>query len=347
MKRAAVIGAGSWGTAVAVLLGSKGVRTALWARSAEVVEGIGVTRHNPRYLTDIALPTDVWPTGDLEEALHGADAVIVATPSKAMRATAEALREAGLGPLPVVSLAKGLERGSLMRMTQVLADVLGSPERLAALSGPNHAEEVSRGIPSATVIAAYDDVLGIALRELFTTPLFRAYTNPDVVGVELAGASKNVIAVAAGISDGLGFGDNSKASLMTRGLAEMSRLGLGAGASPLTFMGLAGMGDLIVTCTSRHSRNRGLGEYVARGGTIEGYERDTHMVAEGAISCITVDELGGRYGLELPITRLVRRVLHEGMPVADAPAELMARDATDEFHGMDLVWASQEGCRDE
>jgi glycerol-3-phosphate dehydrogenase (NAD(P)+) len=342
-----VIGAGSWGTAVAALLGSKGVRTAVWGRSAEVVDGIKTTRQNPRYLTDIALPADVWATGDLEEALGGADVAVVATPSKAMRATAEALRDAGLGAIPVVSLAKGLERGSLMRMTEVLADVLGAPERLAALSGPNHAEEVSRGIPSATVIAAYDDSLGIALRELFTTPVFRAYTNPDVVGVELAGASKNVIAVAAGISDGLGFGDNSKASLMTRGLAEMSRLGLAAGASPLTFMGLAGMGDLIVTCTSRHSRNRGLGEYVAKGGTIEGYETETHMVAEGAISCVTVDELGSRHHLELPITRLVRRVLHEGMPVTDAPAELMGRDATDEFRGMDLMWASQEGCSDD
>jgi glycerol-3-phosphate dehydrogenase (NAD(P)+) len=337
LRSAAVIGAGSWGTAIASVLGGKGVPTAFWARSAEVADHISAEGRNPRYLTDVQLPSCVSATTDLEEAVSGADVIIIATPSKAVRAAAVSLGPVWDGKAPVVSLAKGLERGSLLRMTEVLSDVLGSNSLLAALSGPNHAEEVSRAIPSATVIAAYDEGVGIALRDFFTTPAFRAYTNGDVVGVELAAASKNVIAVAAGMSDGLGFGDNTKATLMTRGLAEMSRLGRAEGANPLTYMGLAGMGDLIATCTSRHSRNRGLGECIARGGSVEQYETETHMVAEGAISCVTVDEIGARDGLEMPITHQVRLIVHEGARVGDAVGALMGRESTDELHGMDLT----------
>ncbi|MEI7814636.1 MAG: NAD(P)H-dependent glycerol-3-phosphate dehydrogenase, partial [Coriobacteriia bacterium] len=216
-------------------------------------------------------------------------------------------------------------------------DVLGNKGRIAGLSGPNHAEEVSRGIPSATVVAAYEERVGLLFQDIFMTRFFRVYTNPDVVGVELCGASKNVVAVAAGICDGLGYGDNTKATLMTRGLAEMSRLGRAVGANPLTYMGLAGMGDLIATCTSRHSRNRGLGELVAKGGTMEEFYEKTHMVAEGAIACITVDELGRREGLELPITQQVRAVLYEGQPVAFAEEALLGREARDELHGLGLV----------
>lgn len=337
MRSATVIGAGSWGTAVACVLGGKGIPTVLWARSDEVAESISAEGRNPRYLTDVTLPAQVSATIDLEEAMRAADVVVLATPSQAIRAAAESLRPFWNGEAPVVSLAKGLERGSLLRMTEVLAEVLGSHSRLAALSGPNHAEEVSRAIPSATVIAAYDEGVGVALRELFRTPAFRPYTNSDVVGVELAAASKNVIAVAAGMSDGLGFGDNTKASLMTRGLAEMSRLGRREGANPLTYMGLAGMGDLIATCTSRHSRNRALGECIARGGSVEQYETETHMVAEGAVSCLTVDELGERDGLEMPITHQVRVVVHEGARAGDGVEALMGRESTDELYGMDLT----------
>lgn len=337
MTNAAVIGAGSWGTAMACVLGSKGVRTALWARSQEVVDSIAATRRNPRYLTGVDLPASVRATADLADAVVGADVVVIATPSVAVRQTALALAPLWDGVAPVVSLAKGLERGTLLRMTEVLAEVHGDSSRLAALSGPNHAEEVSLGIPSATVIAAYDEALGLELRALFSTPSFRAYTNPDVVGVELAGASKNVIAVGAGISDGLGFGDNSKASLMTRGLAEMTRLGRNRGANPMTYMGLAGMGDLIATCTSRHSRNRALGECIARGGSVAQYEAETGMVAEGAFACATVDELGRAAGLELPISRLVREIVEGRRGVDEAVGALMGRDATDELHGMDLT----------
>ncbi len=337
MRDVAVIGAGSWGTAVASILGSKGVRTALWARSEEVADSVNAEHRNPRYLTSLQLSPDVWATTDVEEAISAAEVIVMATPSQAIREAAESIRGLWNERAPIVSLAKGLERGSLLRMTQVLEDVLGHREMLAALSGPNHAEEVSACIPSATVIAAYDPAVGVALRDLFMTPAFRAYTNNDVVGVELAGASKNVIAVAAGMSDGLGFGDNTKATLMTRGLAEMSRLGKAAGANPLTYMGLAGMGDLIATCTSRHSRNRGLGERIARGGTVADFERETHMVAEGAVSCLTVDEFGVQHAAEMPITHQVRAIVHGGMPVSSAVGALMGRDATDELHGMDLV----------
>ncbi|MBS3956308.1 MAG: NAD(P)-dependent glycerol-3-phosphate dehydrogenase [Clostridiales bacterium] len=337
MKHAAVIGAGSWGTAIASVLGGKGISTALWARSAEVADALNAVRRNPRYLTGVVLPPEVWATTDVQQALRDAEMVVLATPSKSIREAAESIRPYWDTSTPVVSLAKGLERGSLYRMTEVLTDVLGHREMFAVLSGPNHAEEVSVGIPSATVIAAYDQKIGVALRSAFMTSSFRAYTNLDVVGVELAGASKNVIAVAAGMSDGLGFGDNTKATLMTRGLAEMSRLGKAAGANPLTYMGLAGMGDLIATCTSRHSRNRALGERIARGGTVAQFERETHMVAEGAVSSATVDELGVRHGVDMPITHQVRAIVHDGAPLASAAAALMGRDATDELHGMDLI----------
>ena len=224
-----------------------------------------------------------------------------------------------------------------MLMTDVLDDVLGSQERLAVLSGPNHAEEVGRGVPSATVVASYDEAVGRFFQDLFMTRFFRVYTNPDVVGVELCAASKNVIAVAAGMSDGLGYGDNTKATLMTRGLAEMSRLGRAMGANPLTYMGLAGMGDLIATCTSRHSRNRALGEFIGRGGTLQEWSATTKMVAEGAFSCVAVDELGQREGVELPITREVRAALYEGKPVASSAESLLGREARDELHGIGLV----------
>lgn len=335
--RVAIIGAGSWGTAVAWLLGDKGVDVMLWSREAEIAEGINTLHRNPSFLKDVVLDARVRSTADIEQAIEGADAVVVVTPSHGVRGVAEAMRGTLPSTTPVVNLAKGVEQGTLMRMTQVLEDVLGHRERLAALSGPNHAEEVSKGIPSATVVAAYSEDVGRFFQDLFMAPSFRVYTNPDVVGVELGGASKNVIAIAAGMVDGLGFGDNAKATLMTRGLAEMSRLGVHLGANPLTFMGLAGLGDLIVTCTSRHSRNRGLGEWVAKGGTIESFSAETHMVAEGAKSAISLDDLATSIGMELPITRQVRSILYDGHSPAEAASILMGRSATDELHGMGLV----------
>ena len=335
--RVAVIGAGSWGTAVSWMLGGKGHDVALWAREAEIAEGVNSTRRNPVYLRDIVIPESVTASTDIEQVVAGAGAVVMVTPSIGVRATAESMRPYLGSDVPVVILSKGVEQGTHMLMTEVLEDVLGNRTRLAGLSGPNHAEEVSRGVPSATCIAAHDEGVGRLFQDVFMTPAFRVYTNPDVVGVELCGAAKNVIAVAAGMSDGLGYGDNTKATLMTRGLAEMARLGSHMGANPLTYMGLAGVGDLIATCTSRHSRNRGLGEHVAAGGTVASYEAETQMVAEGAVSCISVDELAKLKGVELPITRQVRAILHEGGRLEDATEALMGREARDEWHGMGLV----------
>jgi glycerol-3-phosphate dehydrogenase (NAD(P)+) len=333
----AVVGAGSWGTAVARLLGDAGVDVRLWARSGEVVQAIAATRKNPCYLTDVSLPGSVTATADLEAAVADAEVIVVATPSHAVRDASRAFAPFMSSTALCVSLAKGLERDTLLRMTEVIGQEIGDPTRAAALSGPNHAEEVSRGIPSTTVVSAERDEVAAELQDLFTTPSFRVYTNPDLVGVELAGASKNVIAVAAGMSDGLGYGDNTKASLMTRGLAEMTRLGREMGANPLTYMGLAGMGDLIATCTSRHSRNRGLGELVAHGGTMDDYYEQTHMVAEGARSAVAVDDLAARMGLELPITHQVRAILYEGASCERAVEMLMTRSSTDELHGLGLI----------
>ncbi len=338
MTRVAVVGAGSWGTAVAWLLGEKsGIEVSLWAREAEIAEAVNAERRNPVYLKDVLLPRSVRATADVGEAVAGAEAVVLVTPSVGVRDTC--LGFAGFldRSTPVVILSKGVEAGTGMLMTEVLEDVLGDRERLAALSGPNHAEEVSRGVPSATVVAAYAPAVAEWFQTLFMTPAFRVYTNDDVVGVELAGASKNVIALAAGMCDGLGYGDNSKAALMTRGLAEMSRLGRAMGANPMTYMGLAGMGDLVVTCTSSHSRNRALGEWVAKGGTVEGYREATKMVAEGATSCVTVGDLARRVGAEMPIIDAVRSVLYEGVPASRAGDLLMGRVAKDELHGMGLA----------
>ncbi len=335
--RVAVIGAGSWGTAVSRLLGNKGIDVAVWAREPEIAEGINATHRNPVYLPEIVLPACVSSTPDLCESVQGADAVVMVTPSIGVRGTAEGLAECLPSDTPVVILSKGIEDKTFFTMVEILEDVLGNRQRLAALSGPNHAEEVSRQIPSATVVASYDEKVGELFQDLFMDPSFRVYTNPDVLGVELAAATKNVVAIACGMSDGLGYGDNTKATLMTRGLAEMSRLGVARGANPLTYMGLAGMGDLIATCTSRHSRNRNLGELVAQGGTMDEFYEKTHMVAEGAVACVSSSELGKREGVELPITNMVRGVLYDGMDPRIAGASLMGRAARDELHGMGFV----------
>lgn len=335
--RISVIGAGSWGTAVSWLLGGNGHEVRLWSREVEIAEGVNAEHRNPMYLPDVQLPESVWSSADIGEALEGAEAVVVVTPSVGVRSIAEAMKPFLSEDTPIVILSKGVEQGTLMLMTEVLADVLGNKMRIAGLSGPNHAEEVSRGVPSATVVAAYDEKIAQLFQDAFMTNFFRVYTNTDVVGVELCGASKNIVAIAAGVCDGLGYGDNTKATLMTRGLAEMSRLGRVLGANPLTYMGLAGMGDLIVTCTSRHSRNRALGQLIAEGGTLEEFTAKTHMVAEGAVACLSICELGEREGVELPITHMVKAVVYDGLDPRAAGASLMGRAARDELHGMGLV----------
>lgn len=335
--RIAVVGAGSWGTAVAWLLSGKGHEISWWAREPEIAASVNANHRNPMFLPDVELPATVVANSNVGEVVSDAQAIVMVTPSIGVRSTAEAMKDHVGSDTPIIILSKGVEQHTDFLMTEVLEDVLGNRSRIAGLSGPNHAEEVSKGVPSATVVAAYDPAVGELFQDAFMTPFFRVYTNPDVVGVELCAASKNVVAIAAGICDGLGYGDNSKASLMTRGLAEMSRLGVAKGANALTYMGLAGMGDLVVTCTSRHSRNRGLGELVATGGSLAEYEERTHMVVEGAVACLSLSELGAKLGIDLPITNTVKAVLYEGLDPHSATGLLMGREAKDELHGMGLV----------
>lgn len=331
----AVIGAGSWGTAIAALLGRKKNIVHLWARDPLLARDLESLRFNPRYLPDVILPPTVFPTGDIREAVAEVRVAVFAVPSIAMRSVVRQAKDFVSSDLIAVSLTKGIERDSLMRMSEVIASELPDEASMnvAVLSGPNHAEEVSRDIPSATVVSAREKHIALRLQELFMTPYFRVYTNPDMTGVELGGATKNVIAVAAGISDGLGYGDNTKASLMTRGLAEMTRLGLAMGAKLLTFAGLSGVGDLIATCTSRHSRNRAAGEKVALGMSVEDISKESTMVAEGLFSSVAIDRLSLKYGIEMPITRNVVEVLYEGKDPRKCVSDLMQRGAREE-----VVW---------
>ncbi|MDY2626067.1 MAG: NAD(P)H-dependent glycerol-3-phosphate dehydrogenase [Coriobacteriales bacterium] len=332
--RIAVIGAGSFGTAISWVLGGKGYEVSLYARKPEVARAITDGHRNPRYLEDVVLPDSVYAVSSIAEAASGADAVAVVMPSATMRDTARQLSGAVGENTPVVVLSKGIEEGTGKLMIQVLNDELGNPLRLAALSGPNHAEEVSRGLPAATVVASQSEDTANLLRDLFFAPTFRVYTSHDVIGVELCAAAKNVIAIACGIAAGAGLGDNTAALLMTRGLAEMSRLTKALGGDPLTCMGLAGMGDLIATCSSRHSRNRTLGELIAHGGTLEEFTEKTHMVAEGAIASKTVTALAERYGVELPIGRTVRAMLWEGISLDEAIDQLLSRSPKAELQGI-------------
>jgi glycerol-3-phosphate dehydrogenase (NAD(P)+) len=325
----AVLGAGSWGTALAFSLAAHGGHpVTLWARREEHAAAIRATGHNQWYLPEARLPPSVHATSDLFEAASSARLWVVAVPSQFVRGVAQEI--AGhTGPgLTVVSVAKGIENDTLLTTTGVLRDVLAAeaPERIGVLYGPSHAEEVAAGLPTSVVVAMPDRAAGERVQKAFMTRALRVYFNPDLVGVEVAGSVKNVMAVAAGIGDGLGLGDNAKAALVTRGLAEIQRLGLAMGADPHTFSGLAGVGDLVVTCFSRHSRNRRFGEMVGGGMTLEEAEAAMTMVVEGVRTTVSVRALARRHGVEMPITDAVYAVLFEGLRPADAVGELMARD---------------------
>lgn len=314
-------------------MGNKGHDVKLWAHGQETADAINADKKNPRYISDATLER-VWATSSYEEAVRATDAIVMVTPSAHVRHTMEALAPFIGGETPIVMLSKGVEEGTGFLLTQIIEEVIGGPERIAALSGPNHAEEVSKGVPSATVVASVNPVCAEFFQGLFMTPEFRVYTSGDVCGVELCGASKNVIAIACGIAAGAGYGDNTAAMLMTRGLAEMSRLTSTLGGDPLTCMGLAGMGDLIATCISRHSRNRTLGGMIARGQTLEDFTNETHMVAEGAIAAKTVTALADRHGVELPISNVVRALLWEGLTLEDAVDVLLSRSPKPELAGL-------------
>jgi len=335
VTRAAVIGAGSWGTAAAAIV-AQNAEVTLWAREPEVASRIDADHENDRYLEGIELPATLHATADLEAACAGADVVVVGVPSHGFRAVLAAGASAIDDDTPVVSLSKGVEQGTNLRMTEVVGDVLPShrPDRIGVLTGPNLAREVAEGQPTASVIAIGDAETAAMLQKLFMTKTFRVYTNPDVVGCEIAGALKNVIAIAAGIAAGLGYGDNTKAALITRGLAELARLGVALGGQPLTFSGLAGMGDLVATCTSEKSRNRRVGVELGKGRKLDDIVAETNMVAEGVKSAGAVIELASQHGVDMPIAAMVGAVLYEGATPADLVPTLMLREAKAELDGI-------------
>ncbi|HZD16687.1 MAG TPA: NAD(P)H-dependent glycerol-3-phosphate dehydrogenase [Actinomycetota bacterium] len=336
MTRVSVVGAGSWGTAFAAIPAEKGVKTVIWARRPELAEAITERHRNADYLADLELPPALRATSDVEEAVTGAGVVVMAVPSHAYREVFRTVLPFLAPGVPVVSLTKGIEQDTLQRMTAVMGEEADlDPGRLAVVSGPNLAKEVVLRMPSATVVACADDEQGARLQELFMAPHFRVYRNEDVTGVELGGALKNVIALAAGIADGMGFGDNTRASLITRGLAEMTRLGVKLGGNPLTFAGLAGMGDLVATCISKLSRNRTVGEKLGRGQRLDDIVGEMRMVAEGVKTSRPVLTIAEREGVEMPIAEHVVKVLYEGVPVEDMVRSLMGRAAKPELHGID------------
>lgn len=324
-----IFGAGSWGTALAVTLARAGRTVSLWARRPEATAKMRRTRHNPSYLPEVALPDAVAISSDLEQVAREGDLWVVATPSHAVRAVAERLTPFVEPDRIVVSVAKGIENDTLLTTSQVLADVLEDVPRrqIAVLYGPSHAEEVGVQCPTAVVAAAPAQQIAESIQDTFMTDRLRVYVNTDVIGVEIAGSVKNILAIAAGISDGLGYGDNAKAAIITRGLAEVKRLGLVMGAEASTFAGLAGIGDLVATCTSRHSRNRHLGEQIGRGRTLAQIEEEMTMVAEGVRTTRSVRQLARQHGIEMPITEAVHAVLFEAKDPTAAVDELMTRTA--------------------
>jgi glycerol-3-phosphate dehydrogenase (NAD(P)+) len=338
--KVAVVGAGSWGTAVAALTAAN-AETVLWARNPEVAEAVTTRHENPVYLAGFQLPPALRATASLEEAVSDADVIVMGVPSHGFRAVLEAARpnigRGQLGDPPIVSLSKGIEQGTLERMTEVVLDVLVDhpSERVGVLTGPNLAREVMAGQPAAAVIAMADEQIATTLQQLFMSPTFRVYTNPDVIGCETAGALKNVMAIAAGMAHGLGYGDNSKAALITRGLAELTRLGVALGGEPLTFAGLAGMGDLVATCISEQSRNRTVGVELGKGRALDDIVAEMRMVAEGVKTTAAVLELAGRLGLEMPIAEQVGAVLYEGRSASEIVKRLMLRSAKPEQHGIE------------
>jgi glycerol-3-phosphate dehydrogenase (NAD(P)+) len=332
--RVAVIGSGSWGTAFATIPAEKGIDTVLWARREDLCDAISTRHENPDYLPGVELPASLVATHDLEKVVSTATCVVMAIPSHAFRESYRQVAPFVAPGVPVVSLTKGIEQDARRRMSEVLVEEGLEPARVAVLTGPNLAKEVARRSPCATVVACSDEATCASLQGLFMAPYFRVYTNPDVVGCELAGAMKNVIAIAAGIADGMNFGDNAKAALLTRGLAELARLGSRLGGNPLTFAGLAGMGDLIATCTSPLSRNRHVGVELGHGRNLQDVIDEMNMVAEGVKTSRPLCEIAHEAGVEVPIAEHVVKVLYEHVAPEDMVLSLMLREAKPEIYGL-------------
>ncbi|GLY21094.1 glycerol-3-phosphate dehydrogenase [NAD(P)+] [Micromonospora sp. NBRC 101691] len=322
----AVLGAGSWGTAFAKILADAGREVAIWARRRTVAEEIRHRGRNPEYLPDLRLPERVTATADAVEAISGAEVVVLAVPSQTLRGNLAEWAGHLEPDATLVSLMKGIELGTTKRMSEVIVETAKvAADRVVVVSGPNLAPEIAAGQPAATVVACTDVGRATLVQRSVTTPYFRPYTNDDVIGCELGGAVKNVIALSYGIATAMGFGDNTRAMLITRGLAETARLGVALGADPLTFAGLAGMGDLVGTCSSPLSRNRTFGEHLGRGETLEQAQVATRQTAEGVKSCLAIRDLARAHGVEMPITEQVERVCHEGVDPRLAVRALMSR----------------------
>lgn len=329
----AIMGAGSWGTALAVLLSNAGHNVGMWTRFEEEAEMINSEREQKKYLPGVRIPDNIKCYADIEKALNNKEIIVLAVPSQYIRENVRNIKSLLNDNQIIVSVAKGLEEDTLLRLSQVVSEE--APDtKVAVLSGPSHAEEVSRNIPTTVVSSSQDIDTARRIQNVFMTSAFRVYTNPDIIGVEMGGALKNVIALCAGISDGLGYGDNTKAALMTRGIAEIGRLGQALGAEKQTFAGLSGMGDLIVTCTSMHSRNRRAGILIGQGKGLEEALQEVKMVVEGVKTTRAAFKLAKKHQVEMPIVEQAYRVLFEGCNPGQAVSRLMVRDKKDEIEDL-------------
>lgn len=325
MARVAVIGSGSWGTAISLSLAREGHEVHLWSRRAEFAQELRLTGENKKYLPGVRLHEGIRHTSDMSVA-HAADLVVLATPSHTVRDVSRLLAEHVADRQIIVSISKGFDEATGQRLSEIITEEIPNA-RVAAMSGPSHAEEVALAMPTTNVVASADVSVARAVQDIFNSSSFRIYTSEDIIGVELGGSLKNVIALCAGICDGLGLGDNAKAALITRGIAEITRLGVAMGAKAQTFAGLSGLGDLVVTCTSMHSRNRRAGILIGKGMSAEDAVKEVRMVVEGIRSAKAVHALAKRYGVEMPISREAYRVLYEGEDVKECLPRLMGRDA--------------------
>lgn len=341
----AMIGAGSWGTALAIVLADNGHEVRLWTQNKERIKEVNEKHTNHQYLPDIELPENIIASSSLENVLSGLDVVVLAVPTKAIREVLQLIKEIRTEPFTIVHVSKGIEPDTLMRISEMIREELPKElcEDIVILSGPSHAEEVSLRHPTTVTVSSENMKAAERIQDIFMNQHFRVYTNPDIVGVEIGGALKNIIALAAGISDGLGYGDNAKAALITRGLAEIARLGTKMGANPLTFSGLTGIGDLIVTCTSVHSRNWRAGNMLGKGQKLQDVLDNMGMVVEGVRTTRAARQLSIKYGVEMPITEALYRILFEGKDPKAAVDELMARMKTNEMESLVNIIDRQQG----
>lgn len=331
MSNVAFLGGGSFGTALGILLANKGCKVSIYDRNKSVVDDININRRNDKYIKDLNIPKNVTAYNDLDKTIKEAKFIVLSVPSHVIRTVSRSLKNKISEDVIVISIAKGIEEGSNLRLSQVIEEELPN-NKVVILSGPSHAEEVAFDIPTTVVVASNNLDAAKDVQDLFISKNFRVYTNNDLVGVEVGGAVKNIIALAAGVCDGIGYGDNSKAALMTRGMAEIVRIGIKLGGNPETFLGLTGMGDLIVTCTSLHSRNRRAGFLIGKGESTEEAIKDVGMVVEGIKACKAFYELKEKLNVEMPITDVLYKILFENKNPKDAVVTLMEREKKSEIY---------------